>query len=101
MTARTRTALLAVVASLGLVSVAYGVGGLAGGGAAGAAGAGPANVAPVGPTDGFRQDAAARHGVMRPHHHCPHMNGGGSGSSGSSSGTSGTDTAMPTDAQAY
>jgi hypothetical protein len=94
-------ALLAVVASLGLVSLAYGVGGLVGGGAAGAAASAPSSVSPAGPSRGFQRDVAAQHGATRPHHHCPHMDGGGSGSSGSSSGTSGTDSPMPSGAQAY
>ena len=96
MTARMRTALLAVVASLGLVAVAYGAGNVVGGGSSDAADGAPAKAVRSAPPMSF---GAADHAGPRRHNRCPHMNDGGG--SGGSTGSSDYSTAAPSDAQAY
>ena len=95
MTARTRTALLAVLASLGLVAVAYGAGSMVGGGSTAASGGtsngGAAQSRPARMFDAADQQQPAQ----RPRHPCPHHQDGGAG------GTSNGDTSAPTDATAY
>ena len=90
MTARMRTALLAVVASLGLVSLAYGMGGMVGGGSSPAAGGSPGG-AGAGPSH-FRL-VDAENGQRTPHKWpCRHRHDGGESAGPSDDGT----TAAPT-----
>ena len=99
MTARTRIALLAVLASLGLVAVAYGAGTMVGGGSSAAAPGAQGSQQSSPPAAMF--DTANQPGT-RPHRHpCPHDRGNGGSSSGSSDNGTGTDTAPTGDAQAY
>ena len=87
MTARMRTALLAVVASLGLVSLAYGMGGVVGGGSSSAAGGSPSG-AGAGPSHFRLVDATD--GQSTPHKRpCRHRHDGGGGGSSDDSSTGG------------
>jgi hypothetical protein len=93
MTARTRTAALAAVGALGLVSLAYGIGGAVGGGSASAVGSsssGSSSTAPAEQQRGFNEDpaheqgesavreAAEDNGTAR-RGPCPHHDGAGFG----------------------
>ena len=85
MTARMRTALLAVVASLGLVSLAYGMGGMVGGGSSPASGGPSGGAGPAHPE--FRL-VDAQSGQSIPHKRpCRHRHDGGDSAGPSDDGT--------------
>src|SRR3954462_7873664 len=99
MSARTRTVALAAVGAVGLVLLAYGVGGAVGGGSASAVGASDAATPQQQEQQqqqegyGFARDAAEDNGTAPRRHPCPHHDGEGQGSGSGSGGDSSTQAA--------